>query len=68
LTKSAARVLSPYAIKESETEVILMTDNDDKVYAKVVLPKRCSNNHDIFHRLLQYEFGIPVLMEYSGKD
>lgn len=68
LTETAARALEQYGIGEAEIEITLAADDQGKACAVVSLPRHCMEQHRVLHRLLEYEFGIPVSIEYSGGD
>jgi len=65
LKKTACEVLSQYGLREDEIGISLGVDEQDRSYAVVSLPQRCQEQHAVFLRLLEYEFGIPVQIEYN---
>lgn len=64
LTQAGQVALAEYGVQEGELALSLAPDEDGNMVATVQLPERCRAQHTVLHRLLEYEFGIPVRMEY----
>lgn len=65
LTETATQALEQYGVRADEIEVSLAADEKGETGAVVSLPQCCEEQHTVLHRLLEYEFGISVSMQYS---
>ena len=73
LRRAAAKELREYGIKEKDIQIYIETDEakDDGslgLIANFTLPERLRDRHDEIRRILEYELGVTVRLEYSREE
>jgi nucleotide-binding universal stress UspA family protein len=72
LTAAAAKELQEYGINEKDIQIYIETDESKdegtpEVILNITLPEEAREKHDEIRRILEYELGAEVRLEYGGE-
>lgn len=64
-------LLAGYGINSGDIEIYIDTDEESdgrEITVRVTLPQRVRDRHDELHKVLEYELGVPVQLEYREES